>query len=452
MIGGLSNRLHRYLPDWPLLRCAEYHVRHALGTAANMLVDGRNVIRSMNDPGIATLQGRYCDFEEDVVWRGGHARRARKFREKLKTYLIHRKPSKVLPHIVFFLEGLSRTGGNISVVQLANDLVEIGYSVEVVFRMPHDYGASLELRCPAHVILDETNISPAILRADLVVATYWPTFYRMMDLFLRNPSFLPAYFVQDFEPLFVPETRTRVRGYIEETYRLTPYCFAKTPWICEQVRAVGGNIALVPPGLDLTLFSPGMPTPSSGKKMVLTMLRPATPQRGFDTALKVLGRLSAERDDIEINAFGSTDEELNHHRVSFPLVNHGRLPNVELPALYRKAWCFTDFSLFHGFGRTVAEAMACGTPSVLTNSGGVSTFAVHEGNCLMAAPGDVNGLVASLRRMLDEEGLRDRLGALGLQSVLPFERRQSAEYTAALFQSWIEANSAQMQEPATELR
>jgi glycosyltransferase involved in cell wall biosynthesis len=53
----------------------------------------------------------------------------------------------------------------------------------------------------------------------------------------------------------------------------------------------------------------------------------------------------------------------------------GRVPQDDLPALYRGALLLAHPALDEGFGLTIAEAMACGTPVLATNRGAVPSVA-----------------------------------------------------------------------------
>ena len=55
-------------------------------------------------------------------------------------------------------------------------------------------------------------------------------------------------------------------------------------------------------------------------------------------------------------------------------------------------------SLFQGFGLIGLEGMASGAACVLTDSGGVSEYAVHDVNALLVPPRDSGALSAGIRR------------------------------------------------------
>jgi len=65
------------------------------------------------------------------------------------------------------------------------------------------------------------------------------------------------------------------------------------------------------------------------------------------------------------------------------------------------------------FGLVIAEAMASGAAEVAARSGGVPEIVTNDDAGLLYAPGDTDGLVAQLDRLIDNPGLRRRLASHG---------------------------------------
>ncbi|MFO8088285.1 MAG: glycosyltransferase family 4 protein [Desulfatiglandaceae bacterium] len=338
-------------------------------------------------------------------------------------------------------------GGILSVIMLVNDLIRLGLDVKVVVLTTKNYHEFPGLLTRPIYFADHDKLTDHFPPADAVVATLWTTVYYMAAIFARHRNFLPFYFVQDYEVDFYPPEEFIIREQIKRTYHLNPYAFAKTPWICEKVRSAGGNITQVSPALDLDLFYPrDISDARNSPKKILTLLRPQTSQRGFETAVRVLKKLHSMRGDIEIHVFGCDDHALEEQEFDVPVVNHGVVNNSDLPDLYSRAYLFAEFSNFHGFGRTIAEAMACGCPCVITDSGGISLFARHKENALIGAPCDVDGLLRHINRLCDDESLHHCLSENARKSVLQFDHMNSSRKTLAFFKKCFKNKSSQLNE------
>jgi rhamnosyl/mannosyltransferase len=99
-------------------------------------------------------------------------------------------------------------------------------------------------------------------------------------------------------------------------------------------------------------------------------------------------------------------------------VVHARgVSREELPLYYRDADVFVLPSVWlEAFGLVLAEAMASGTPVIGSRIGGIPYVIGDAG--LLVEPGDVGGLAAALRKVLDDPVLALELGARGRQRVL----------------------------------
>jgi glycosyltransferase involved in cell wall biosynthesis len=91
----------------------------------------------------------------------------------------------------------------------------------------------------------------------------------------------------------------------------------------------------------------------------------------------------------------------------------GRLSEDELRDSYRRAWVLVSTSQREGWGMTITEAAACGTPSVVTRIAGHSD-AVDDGvtGILVNRPAQFG---RALEQVLVDEALRHRLGRAGLE-------------------------------------
>jgi glycosyltransferase involved in cell wall biosynthesis len=91
----------------------------------------------------------------------------------------------------------------------------------------------------------------------------------------------------------------------------------------------------------------------------------------------------------------------------------GRITDAELVDLYRRAWIVASASAREGWGMTLTEAGACGTPAVATRIAGHED-AVVDGVTGVLAGREPEDLGAAIARVLGDDDLRQQLvrGAL----------------------------------------
>lgn len=110
----------------------------------------------------------------------------------------------------------------------------------------------------------------------------------------------------------------------------------------------------------------------------------------------------------------------------------GYVPEDDLPALLSGARLFTLASLHEGFGLSVLEAMACGTPTLCSN---VTSLPEVAGDAaLLVDPLDVDDIAAAMDRGVDDEQLRAELVAKGFEQVKRFSWERCARQVMAVIE------------------
>lgn len=108
----------------------------------------------------------------------------------------------------------------------------------------------------------------------------------------------------------------------------------------------------------------------------------------------------------------------------------------QLRALYQGAGVFVLPSHYEGFGFTVLEAMASGTPAVIANRASLPEIAGDA--ALQVDPDDPEAIASALHHALTDSGLRDQMVARGLAQAQRFTWEQTAQATLALYQRVLE--------------
>ena len=83
----------------------------------------------------------------------------------------------------------------------------------------------------------------------------------------------------------------------------------------------------------------------------------------------------------------------------------------DMAAVYNAFDIFVLPSYREGFSRSGMEAAATGLPLVLSDISGCREVGRHEQEALLVPAGDAGALTEAVRRLLDDPGLRERLGA-----------------------------------------
>jgi glycosyltransferase involved in cell wall biosynthesis len=109
----------------------------------------------------------------------------------------------------------------------------------------------------------------------------------------------------------------------------------------------------------------------------------------------------------------------------------GYVDQAEQHLWYAAATAFAFPSLYEGFGMPPLEAMACGTPVVVSRSSSLPEVVGDAG--LVVSPSDPEELADALHRVISDAALRDDLRARGLAQARRFSWRETAERTLEVY-------------------
>lgn len=95
------------------------------------------------------------------------------------------------------------------------------------------------------------------------------------------------------------------------------------------------------------------------------------------------------------------------------------------------------------FGRTIAEAMACGRPVVVSNAGGARELITDGVDALAYPPGAADAMARCIENLVADRDLRMRLGAAGrIKAKSRFDRSRLADETAPIYSMVLGENVA----------
>jgi glycosyltransferase involved in cell wall biosynthesis len=183
------------------------------------------------------------------------------------------------------------------------------------------------------------------------------------------------------------------------------------------------RVHVVPPGID-GRFSPGAGRSADPLVVAVGRLVPVKRFPALIDALAVAKRdVPALRAVIVGEGYARpvVEQAIAAHGATEWIELAGRCDDDELLALYRRAWVLASASQREGWGMTVTEAAACGTPAVATRIAGHADAVAHGvSGLLVDSPAE---LATALTAVLQDRVLRERLhrGALARAGELTWE-------------------------------
>jgi glycosyltransferase involved in cell wall biosynthesis len=209
------------------------------------------------------------------------------------------------------------------------------------------------------------------------------------------------------------------------------------------------RIEVIPNGIDINRFAPVDRVTARNelslpldKKLILFGAKGADSDRnkGFHLLVETLGLLASNpaNDQFELVIFGSTEpaQPLNY---VFKTHYHGwQQDEARLAQLFAAADVFVFPSIQESLGYTAMEAMACGTPCVAFNQGGVPDLIDHQQNGYLAKPYETSALAQGIAWVLADTERWNRLSDSARNKIMAsFALEKIAEQNMALYKSIV---------------
>jgi glycosyltransferase involved in cell wall biosynthesis len=174
------------------------------------------------------------------------------------------------------------------------------------------------------------------------------------------------------------------------------------------------------------------------------------PYKRIDLLLRAFAALRPHVTDARLSIAGRGEDDARLRELAVQLelgesvVFEGFVDETRKRQLLQEAWVCATPSLMEGWGISVIEANACGTPAVAFDVPGLREAIVDQvSGVIVSAEGDlVGGLATALRAVLTDARLREALARGAVERAASFSWEAATDAMLAIVsQQFIEADS-----------
>jgi alpha-1,3-rhamnosyl/mannosyltransferase len=280
---------------------------------------------------------------------------------------------------------------------------------------------------------------------------------RRPDIY-HEPNFLPYRFrgptvitVHDLSWIRYPETHPRERVKIMD--KLLPPAVQNAAHICVDSEFVRGEVIdyfrIAPDKVTTTLLAPrDVFKPRSPEERLATLTKHGLadqqyflcvgtlePRKNVVAALRAHGHLPQELRRrfplVLVGMRGWLEGELLSGIQRGEIVPLGFVSDEELADIYSGATAVVYPSIYEGFGLPPLEAMACGTPAIMSN---VSSLPEVAGDAaVLHDPHDIDALSEAMRRFAEDSAFRSDRSVASLRQAARFSWDRCARETVEVY-------------------
>jgi len=199
--------------------------------------------------------------------------------------------------------------------------------------------------------------------------------------------------------------------------------------IIELLHLPASNIDVISPGID-PRFSPGGERATAPLVMAVGRL---VPVKRYDHLIRSVAHARRRHPQLTLTIVGEgyEREALDHVAREFEggewVTFAGHITDAELVDLYRRAWLVTSASAREGWGMSLTEAAACGTPAVATRIPGHTDAVIDGQTGVLVERDDETAMGSAIGDLIADHERRAALSRAAIEHAAGF----SWEATAA---------------------
>lgn len=281
----------------------------------------------------------------------------------------------------------------------------------------------------------------------------------VVDDISKVPLFTPLYVKRPLvaiihmrhKNIFFKELPLPMALYAYLLERLMPLVYRRSPLITgsgsssleNELLAMGipqDNINLVHTAIDHSLYRPN--TSSVDESLTLYFGR-IKPYKQVDRLVRAFGIVSQTLPQVKLMIAGKGDDAQLRSLVARLGLNDsvsfsGEVSEEEKVKILQRAWVLVTPSMREGWGLTVTEANACGTPCIAYDVPGLRD-SIRDGETGLLVPhGDINALAEAIVKVLSDGKLRAKLSRNAIEWASNFSWDKTAEEFERVLQEVVD--------------
>jgi D-inositol-3-phosphate glycosyltransferase len=220
--------------------------------------------------------------------------------------------------------------------------------------------------------------------------------------------------------------------------------------------ATTGHVRVIPCGVDLKLFVPQDQQYAREKlglkrnQPVLLFVGRLDPFKGPDLLLRAATMMDEKAQIVIVGGKSTGDKEVkqlqelaSQLKITKQVHFMGARPQHELPVIYSAADVTVIPSYHESFGLAAVESLACGTPVVATQAGGLKTV-IRQDETGYLVPRGPGFFAERLDTLLQNPDLLKRMRLAARLSVLQFSWKHVAGEVQAMYEDVIREDAKQL--------
>lgn len=370
------------------------------------------------------------------------------------------------------LGGVDSGGQNVYVAEVCKQLVANGYCIDV-FTRREDKATPAVVNWLPGIRVVHINAGPAEIVAKEELLQYMDDFSKNTIAFIKQQQISYALihanffmsglvasnikkalhipYVITFHALGLvrqahqkemdkfPPQRVDIEKYlVQDADGIIAECPQDKEDLIHYYNAPSHKITIIPCGFSGNEFYP-VPKPAARAKTQLAMneyvvlqLGRMVPRKGVDNVIKAIGKLKHTVNNLRLVIVGGdadmpgvmhTPEIRRLQKIALDeniatrITFTGRKSRQELKYYYSAADVFITTPWYEPFGITPLEAMACGTPVIGANVGGIKYSVAHRQTGFLVPPNEPGALAERIENLYNDANLRMAMSKNGIKRV-----------------------------------